>query len=266
MRRSISDERAALSLPGMPAVAGARTRAGTFALAFGVLLAGGLLASPAGAQWIGTPGGTGEAAATAPTIAPTAAPAPTSVAVPAATPAPAVAPSEPSMSGGMPGAVPDGFAGGFAPAPGGMAPAPQAGPNSADVADCQSNVTKLRDDLESRNDTLRKAADKKVPPSELCPLFRNFVTAQQKFYNYLNTNKTKCGVPGEVLTGLKKNSGQVAGIRDKVCKAAQLEKSGGGGPPPQGALSSGLGLSSGLPPTGTAKGGVFDTLAGDALR
>ncbi|MDQ0512687.1 hypothetical protein [Ancylobacter amanitiformis] len=257
MRRSISDERAALSLPGMPAVAGARTRAGAFALAFGVLLVGGLLASPAGAQWIGTPGGTGEAAATAPPELP----APTSVAVPAAPPA--VAPAAPSMSG----AVPDGFAGGFAPAPGGMAPTPQTGPNAADVADCQSNVTKLRDDLESRNETLRKAADKKVPPSELCPLFRNFVSAQQKFYNYLNTNKTKCGVPGEVLTGLKKNSGQVAGIRDKVCKAAQLEKSGGGGgPPPQGALSSGLGLSSGLPPTGTAKGGVFDTLAGDALR
>ena len=209
-----------------------------------------IAAAPAAAQWIGTPGGgAGDDAAAAP--APSAAPAP----------APEMAPSlpTPDMSQPLPG--------GFAPGGFSAVPAPQSGPSPADMADCEAQVGKLRGDLESRNEGLRKAAERKAPPSEICPLFRGFATAQQKFYNYLTTNKTKCGVPDEALSDLKKNSNQVVSIRDKVCKAAQLEQSGGpAGPPPQGAVAAGLGLSSGLPNVDGGKGGVFDTLGGSALR
>ena len=227
------------------------------------LFTGGLmLIPPAQAQWIGTPGGSGDAATAAPSPEPVPAPAPAMA--PAMTPAPGYTPA--------PGLAAPDAPGGFSPAVGGFAPAPAApaGPNQADMADCQSQVTKLRDDLESRNATLRKATERKATPSEICPLFRGFATAQQKFYTYLNANKTKCGVPDEALKDLKQNSAQVASIRDKVCKAAQLQESGGGGgggPPPQGAVASGLGLSSGLPSTTDGgKGGVFDTLGGSALR
>lgn len=265
MRRSTYPERATRHLPA--------------ALLTGALLAV-LCAGPAAAQWIGAPantdatstdsGATPAAPAPAPTT-PTAAPA----TAPVATPAPMSGPSSsimvsPGFGGGdgfgaapaMPGAMPG--LGGPGMAPGGAAPA---GPSAADMNECQTQVTKLRGDLESRNEVLRKAASKKMPASELCPLFRNFVTSQQKFYNYLVANKSKCGVPDEAIKGLKENGGSVVSIRDKVCQAAAMQEKGGpAGPPPQGAVSQGLGLSSGLPSTATAKGGVFDTLGGDALR
>lgn len=223
------------------------------------LFSGGLsLILPAQAQWIGAPGGSGDAS----TAAPEPVPAPAPAMAPSATPSPGYTPAPGLAAPDAPGA--------FSPAMGGFSPAPAApaGPSQADMADCQAQVTKLRDDLETRNETLRKTAERKASPSEICPLFRSFATAQQKFYTYLSANKTKCGVPDEALTDLKKNSAQVASIRDKVCKAAQIQESGGGGggPPPQGAVAAGLGLSSGLPSTDGGKGGVFDTLGGSALR
>lgn len=260
MRRSTYSERAARPLSS-------------------ALLAGALLASlgagPAAAQWIGAPGGS-DSSATSSTP-----PAATTPATPAMAPATAPATAAPASRSATTGAMapgtdgfvsPDAFGGapamggGMGMMPGPAAPAP-AGPSQADMADCQTQVTKLRGDLEGRNEALRKAATKKLPAGELCPLFRNFVSSQQRFYNYLVANKSKCGVPDEAIKSLKENSGSVTSIRDKVCQAAAMQQQGGpSGPPPQGAISQGLGLSSGLPSTATAKGGVFDTLGGDALR
>jgi hypothetical protein len=241
-----------------------------------MLMAGAVVACasmtvPATAQWIGSPGGDGAATVTAPTVPP----AQMAPAAPMSTPTPM---STAPMSTPMPSE-------GFSPqgmAPGGMAPPGMSmgggQPSPADAAmmkDCQSNVETLRNDLEKRGAALQGATKKKLPPTELCPMFRAFVTAQQKFSSYLSTNQTKCHVPPDVVKKLKDNSNQVAGVRDRVCKAAQLQESGGGGgggggggPPPQGAVSQGLGLPTGLPPTtaNSQKGGVFDTLGGNALR
>ncbi|MBS9477089.1 hypothetical protein KIP89_08215 [Ancylobacter sp. VKM B-3255] len=236
----------------------------------GVLLAG--VSLPAAAQWIGAPGGsdstsTGDSGTSS--SAPQAATPATPTMAPAA-PAPmTAAPASPGFS--SPGLSTDSFGGSPLPGSMGMMPGPAtpvpAGPSPADMADCQTQVTKLRTDLENRNEALRKAASKKLPPSELCPMFRNFVSSQQRFYSYLVANKSKCGVPDEAIKGLKDNAGSVTSIRDKVCQAAAAQQQGGpSGPPVQGAVSQGLGLSSGLPSTATAKGGVFDTLGGDALR
>ncbi|GLK82944.1 hypothetical protein [Ancylobacter defluvii] len=237
------------------------------AAATGVALA----VSSAGAQWIGTPGGSTESSP--PAVSAT--PAPAATAAPAATPAPApslggvdpdlgsaglASPSLSSPSLAAPSAAPS------MTMPGGMVQQP-----SADMADCQTNVGKLRTDIEARGGALQAATKKKLPPSELCPLFRNFASSQQKFLTYLRTNKTKCGVPDEVLTKLRENTTSISGVRDKVCKVAADMQSGGGsgpsGPPQQGAVAAGLGLSSGLPGVSANKpGGVFDTLGGSALR
>ncbi len=216
-------------------------RAGMPALA-GALIVGMLHATPAGAQWIGSPGGSGDGASGSGNVTITA-------------PAPA-----PGMQGGL--------GSGFEPAP---QPVPQqANPN---MAECQTSVQKLRNDLEARGGAVQKAAKAKRPPSELCPLFRNLATAQQAFYAYLNGNKAKCGVPDDVLQKLKANNSQVATTRNRVCEVAKMQENGGGGggggpsgPPAQGSVSAGLGLPSGLPSVGTEPGGVFDTLGGDALR
>ncbi|MFT0860488.1 hypothetical protein [Ancylobacter sp. G4_0304] len=235
---------------------------------------------PASAQWIGTPGGS------VTSEEPAALPAPSEPVAPAAAPAPALMSPDGMQSPGFsPGlAAPGGFSqGGMAPggmAPGGMAPGGmspgmgmQAGPSPADVAameECKTSIEKLRGDLEKRGQAIQSASSKKRPPTELCPIFRNFVSAQQKFYDYLNTNKARCGVPNDILPKMKENLASVSSVRNKVCDAAKAQAAGGGGPsgpPTQGAVSSGLGLPSGLPSTANSRpGGVFDTLGGNALR
>lgn len=206
----------------------------------GMLFVGLLGSQPAGAQWIGAPGGSGEGASSgAVTI----------------TPAPQTT---------SPGIAPGFSTGGFTPA----TPMPQQA--NPDMADCQRQVEKLRGDLEARGESIQKAAKGKRPPSELCPLFRNFANAQQGFYDYLTTNKAKCGVPDDVLKKIKENVASVTSTRNRVCEVAKVQESGGGagpgGPPAQGSVSAGLGLPSGLPSMAAPPGGVFDTLGGDALR
>lgn len=213
----------------------------------GAFIAVMLGAFPAHSQWIGAPGGDGSSSGSS-----------GAVTITAPSPGPAA-----------------GAGGGFAPgmgvpqqaAPQGMSQGAAANPN---MSECQGQVMKLRGDLEARGGALEKAAKAKRPPTELCPLFRNFTSAQQSFYSYLSSNKTKCGVPDEVIAQLKKNVNSVNATRNKVCEVAKLQESGGGagpsGPPPQGQISAGLGLPSGLPSVGAPKGGVFDTLGGDALR
>lgn len=226
------------------------------ALFAGITLAATLAAVPAGAQWIGAAGGSGD---TSPDAS-----------------APAAVTIEPMpQSGAQPGMSP-GLSPGFGSmgAPGGAGPMGAPPQANANVAECQAQVEKLRTSLEGSGEGLQKAVKNKRPPSELCPLFRNFASAQMNFYKYLNTNKAKCGVPDEVVKKLKTNADSVASTRNKVCEVAKAQESGmapgggggGGGPPVQGSVSAGLGLPSGLPPMGAPPGGVFDTLGGDALR
>ncbi len=226
----------------------------------GVLLAGMLGTLPAGAQWIGAPGGSTDGTSSGAVVV---SPAPAALGEAPAQPAPGF---DPGFSSSAAPAAPGAVAPGFSPSMG--APAPQqANPNAAE---CQGQVAKLREDLETRGGALQAASKKKLPPSELCPMFRTFANAQQAFYSFLNTNKAKCGVPDDVLAKFKENVSSVNSTRNRVCEIAKMQESGAGagpgGPPPQGALSAGLGLSTGLPTMGAPPGGVFDTLGGDALR
>lgn len=213
----------------MRAVDGGHRRPGLF---LACMLAVASSAVPAHAQWIGSPGGDAGVLMT---------------------PAPQGAPNDMNMGGGLssPDAMP------------GMTPRPQTG-----GVDCQGDINALRDDLESRGKKLEAGVKKKVGASELCPLFRSFVTAQEKFFGYLTKNQTNCGVPPDILKKMKSNTANVTNSRDRVCKAAAMGDSGGpAGPPPQGQLSSGLNLPSGIPSVQhTQPGGVFDTLGGNALR
>ncbi|HSI41838.1 MAG TPA: hypothetical protein VLA00_14945 [Xanthobacteraceae bacterium] len=146
------------------------------------------------------------------------------------------------------------------------AAAPRQGP------DCQGDVNALRGDLEQKGNALQAAIKKKQPPTALCPMFRRLAVAQDKFVSYLTANQTACGVPADILKKLKANNAQLTGTRDKVCQIAMQQEQGGGaagpaGPPPQGSLSSGLGLPSAIPSSRNAKpGNLFDTLNGNALR
>ena len=246
-------------------------RCAAFACA-GSLAIGLLLATPAGAQWIGSAGGDGSPPPAKPPAAPLA-PAP-AAAAPTAAP---VAPSA-GFGGGFdsPGmASPGGFGelpGGGLAAPGGGFPqggfsTPQRGAGGPS-AECQNTVNALRGDVEKNGGALKAAATKKRPPTEICPLFRRFVASQNKFYDYLVKNKTACGVPDSALKSLKTNIAGVTKTSDKVCDIAANGPPAGAAPAaPQGMLSQGLGLPTGLPSvTADRPGGVYDTLGGNALR
>ncbi|TCK30807.1 hypothetical protein EV667_0909 [Ancylobacter aquaticus] len=238
-----------------------RLRAGSaLATLAGLALVGLLGTLPASAQWIGAPGGSTDGASSGTvTVTPP-------QAEPSAQPAPGFSPSAaqpaPGFNSGIGQPAP-----GFSSSPGVSAPQQQANPNAAE---CQGQVVKLREDLEKRGGALQAASKKKLPPSELCPMFRTFANAQQAFYSFLSTNKAKCGVPDDVLSKFKENVTSVNSTRNRVCEVAKMQESGAGagpsGPPAQGSVSAGLGLSTGLPTMEAPPGGVFDTLGGDALR
>ncbi|MBS7540400.1 hypothetical protein [Ancylobacter lacus] len=252
------------ALLGQPGATSALRRGAALArsAALAGLLGLALAPAPAAAQWIGTAGGDGSTDSSASSGSNPSSGSSGSTAPAAAAPSRGTIEITPAPSGPLEAtAPPPDMAMPMGPGPGGPAPA---------GAECGDNIEKLRSELDTRGKTLKSAADRKRPPTELCPLFRRFVSAQETFYSYLRKNKAECGVPDDILKKLKASAGSMGATRDKVCKIAEGGPGaggGGGGPPPQGQLSSGLGLPSALPPVRSSEpGGVFDTLGGSALR
>ncbi|MDE1567179.1 hypothetical protein [Aquabacter sediminis] len=139
------------------------------------------------------------------------------------------------------------------------------------LADCQTDFMALRQDMEEKGKALQAAGKAKKPPQELCPLFRTFTASEAKVAKYLQDNKDWCQIPPEVVTSAVANNKKTADLRDKICAAAASGAGAGGGgpakPPPQGSMSSALGVTTGyVPGSGGTGGGVFDTLTGNALK
>lgn len=138
------------------------------------------------------------------------------------------------------------------------------------LADCQTDFTALRADMEAKGKLLQAAGKAKSSPQELCPLFRNYTAAEGKAAKYLQDNKDWCQIPPETVQAALTNNQKTAALRDKICAAAANGDAGGGGggkPPPQGNLSTALGVTTGyVPGESSTGGGVFDTLTGNALK
>lgn len=136
-------------------------------------------------------------------------------------------------------------------------------------ADCQSDFMTLRQDMETKGKALQAAGKAKKPPQELCPLFRTFTAAEGKVAKFLQDNQEWCQIPPEVAKAALANNKKTADMRDKICQAA-ANGAGAGGPakpPPQGSMSSALGITTGyVPGQSSDGGGVFDTLTGNALK
>jgi hypothetical protein len=82
---------------------------------------------------------------------------------------------------------------------------------------------------------------------------------------YVETNATKCGIPGSVADQLKAGHKNTEGLEKKVCTVAEQVKTRG----PMGpSLSDVLGTASSVPEaTASRKGGsTFDTLNGNVLQ
>ncbi|WP_454918206.1 hypothetical protein [Xanthobacter sediminis] len=140
-------------------------------------------------------------------------------------------------------------------------------------ADCQTDVTAARADLEEKGKALNAAGKKKADPQTLCPLFRAFSTAEGKWVKFLTENKDWCQIPEQAITQAAASHKKTNEVRDKVCQVA----ANGGGmapggppkPPAQGSMSSALGITTGYSLGNNAadgKSGVFDTLNGNILQ
>lgn len=139
-------------------------------------------------------------------------------------------------------------------------------------ADCQSDAAAARGELETAGKALEAATNKKekATPDELCPLFRKFAAAEARWNKFLTDNKDWCQVPEQVIKQSTVSLKRTNSTRDQVCQVAATGMAPGGPPkpPPQGSMSSALGITTGYNiGTSAGNGGnVFDTLNGNVLK
>jgi hypothetical protein len=165
----------------------------------------------------------------------------------------AVLPLSPAAAqfGGMPG-----MPGSPGMSPGGFGAPPEPPPA------CQQLLAN-RDETAKHGQAIHAAGQKKVPPEELCKLFKTFLSSESKMLKGLEQNSATCGVPPEVLKQVKASHEKAAQVGKNICDAAAQ------GPRPAGpSLSDALGTTPMVPDSSTAtkKGqGTFDTLTGSPL-
>jgi hypothetical protein len=165
------------------------------------------------------------------------------------------APASPFPSAGA--APIAGGGGSFAPAP-----PSQAGGAAADA--CMKGFIPLREDAEKKGKAIKAASDRHATPEEACNAFHVYSAAEVKMIKYVETNASKCGIPGQVADQLKAGHKNTEGLLQKVCGIAeQIKTRGPAGP----SLSEVLGSATMAPEaTASRKGGsTFDTLNGNVL-
>lgn len=114
---------------------------------------------------------------------------------------------------------------------------------------------------------MQAAIKKKADPMTLCPLFKAYTAVEAKWVKFLGDNKDWCQIPAQVVEQASTGSKKTIEVRNNVCNAA-ANGGGAAGPvklPPQGSLSSALGVTTGYS-IGQSKNSVFDTLNGNALK
>ena len=134
------------------------------------------------------------------------------------------------------------------------------GPSQA----CMNGFLPLREDAEKKGKMIKAASDRHAPPDEACKIIGNYSAAEVKMIKYVETNASKCGIPGQVADQLKAGHKNTEGLLQKVCGIAeQIKTRGPAGP----SLSEVLGSATMAPEaTASRKGGsTFDTLNGNVL-
>ncbi len=141
----------------------------------------------------------------------------------------------------------------------------------AALADCQTDVASVRGELEEKGKALQSIVNKKEKnPQVLCPAFRAYAAAEQKWVKFLTDNKDWCQVPQQAIDTAAASNKKTVDLRNKICEAAANGatgvEGGGGKPPPQGSMSSALGITTGYSIDAGKNTGVFGTLNGNALK
>lgn len=137
------------------------------------------------------------------------------------------------------------------------------------LADCQSDVVSIRGELEQKGKALQAVMGKKQnDPQVLCPLFRAYAAAESKWVKFLADNKDWCQIPAQAIDQASASNKKTVEIRNRVCDAAANggAPAGAAKPPPQGSMSSALGITTGYSINSEKNSGVFGTLNGNALK
>jgi hypothetical protein len=125
---------------------------------------------------------------------------------------------------------------------------------------CVNEFGKLREETEKKGAAIRAASERKASPKEACQLFNAFVAAQSKMLKYATDNAAWCGIPPQIMAGLKEGITKTSEVRTKVCQAAAAPQRPAG-PSLSDALSGPVPDSNNIK-TGR---GTFDTLTGSPL-
>jgi len=96
------------------------------------------------------------------------------------------------------------------------------------LAQCPQLVAD-RDETQKHGKAPLAAGKKKLPPDELCTLFKAFLGAESKMIKGLEDNSATCGVPAEVLKQVKTSHDRAAQMGKQVC---ELAPQGRFAPPP----------------------------------
>lgn len=119
---------------------------------------------------------------------------------------------------------------------------------------------KLRDAAQTRATAIRTASQRRIPPKEACGLFNAFSEAEVKMIKFATDNGPRCGIPPDIVKGLKQNHTKTVELQTRVCQAAAS---------PQGPAAPSLSdaLSAPVPNAGNIKTGrgTYDTLTGTPL-
>ena len=107
-----------------------------------------------------------------------------------------------------------------------------------------------------------KAVEGKASAQAACKLFNSFSAAESKMLKYAVANNVWCGIPDNIVAGMKQAHVRTDEMRSKICKVAAA-----GPPRPAGpSLSDALGGSA-VPDASNIKTGrgTYDTLTGSPL-
>ena len=125
---------------------------------------------------------------------------------------------------------------------------------------CVQDFMKLRDAAQTRATAIRTASQRRAPPKEACGLFNAFSEAEVKMIKFAGDNLARCGIPPDIVKGLKQNHTKTIELQTRVCQAAAS---------PQGPAAPSLSdaLSAPVPNAGNIKTGrgTYDTLTGTPL-
>jgi len=125
---------------------------------------------------------------------------------------------------------------------------------------CIKDFGMLRDATAKKAAAIRSASEQHAPPREACQLFNAFLAAEGKMLKYAVDNSLWCGIPPQIIQGLKQSHAKANEIRTKVCQAAAAPQRPAG-PTLSDALNAPI-IDSTEIKTGR---GTFDTLTGTPL-